>query len=127
MAWNKVVEFVGFLFNWPDIIQTKDTLSTLITAGLKLAETKVGDARSNADDFFGNLEKKIDGVSNTKISKDVSTNEKENSVGGNEVKGIQSSVAFNWATERAKNARIVSSAKVNTNGKSYMPLKNFMN
>ncbi|KAF2835860.1 hypothetical protein M501DRAFT_1007694 [Patellaria atrata CBS 101060] len=71
-VWNKIkvgietlIEYLGFLFDWGDILDTKDQVSALITAGCDLAATKVGSTADSLEIFFSGLLAKVDGCIET--------------------------------------------------------------
>ena len=118
-VWNKIkvgieqlIDFLGFMFDWDDILATKETVSSLITAGCDLAARKVGIAADTVDIFFKDVLAKIDGI---EVKKDVSASSNSGK-GGDEksttVKDAQNSTSFNWAGERMKNGGMKSSQEV---------------
>lgn len=111
MAWETLIEFLGFIFNWGDIVQTKDQFSALITAGFNLARNKMGGAADGVNQYFDGLLAKIDGL---EIKKDVNVSPKSGS-GYSKPSLIQDSehgTALNWTSERMKNGGIQSSQAV---------------
>ena len=118
-VWNKIkvgieklIDFLGFMFDWDDILATKETVSSLITAGCDLAARKVGVAANTVDVFFKDVLAKIDGI---EVKKDVSASSNSGK-GADEksttVKDAQNSTSFNWAGERMKNDGMKSSQEV---------------
>jgi hypothetical protein len=94
------------LFNWDDIKQTKNTVSTLITASIGAAGDKVGDIEKKVDSFFANLEKKIDtfgAVGPQKITAD----QRDKAQKDESNNGTSSS----WAQERLKNGGATTSTQ----------------
>lgn len=107
VGWQKLKDFVGFVFNWGDIKDTKNTISTLLTASIGAASDKVGDLERSVDGFFDGLEKKIDefgSVGPKKITANqadkASDSESSNSTGAS------------WAQERLKNGGATTSTEV---------------
>lgn len=115
MGWNKLVEFVGFLFNWDDILTTKDTISSLLTAGFGYAAIKIDDITRKVDGFFGQLEETVDKFGNSASpTKELTSGADEKN---KEVQEAQGGTSTTWATERLKNGGAGSNTKVKTNGK----------
>ncbi|KAL2002673.1 hypothetical protein VTN02DRAFT_6208 [Thermoascus thermophilus] len=111
VAWETLIEFLGFIFNWGDIVQTKDQFSALITAGFNLARNKMGGAADGVNQYFDGLLAKIDGL---EIKKDVNVSPKSGS-GYSKPSLIQDSehgTALNWTSERMKNGGIQTSQAV---------------
>ncbi|KAG9758073.1 hypothetical protein KCU73_g4084, partial [Aureobasidium melanogenum] len=101
VGWEKLVDFIGFIFNWDDILATKDTISATITAGFGYAAIKMDDLTAKADGFFTDLEKTVDEFG-TKIKLDKKLNEKAGDKDENE-DNKTSSTSTTWASERLKN------------------------
>ena len=129
-VWNKIkvgieqlIDFLGFMFDWDDILATKETVSSLITAGCDLAARKVGIAADTVDIFFKDVLAKIDGI---EVKKDVSASSNSGK-GGDEksttVKDAQNSTSFNWAGERMKNGGMKSSQEVAKPGETQSDLQ----
>ena len=49
VAWEKLKEYVGFLFAWDDILNTKDTVKTIINGFLTYGEAGVGQLENKVD------------------------------------------------------------------------------
>lgn len=48
---QKLIDFVGFLFSWDDILATKNTISDLLTAGIEFGGMKISTIRQSVDRF----------------------------------------------------------------------------
>ncbi|KAL1876851.1 hypothetical protein VTK73DRAFT_9153 [Phialemonium thermophilum] len=114
VGWNKLVEFVGFLFDWDDILTTKDTISSLLTAGFGYAAIKIDDITQKVDGFFEQLEETIDKFGNAALPTKEQT--AETSDKNKKVQESQSGTSTSWATERLKNGGAGSKTKVKTKG-----------
>ncbi|KAK6526111.1 hypothetical protein TWF281_011148 [Arthrobotrys megalospora] len=96
VALDKIIEFIGFLFNWTDILDTSDSIVAIITSGLDYGEQKVEDVEALAKSFFETSKDKIrnalgDLGGNTTAQQAGS----EPSTQGNSSPS-DTSVAFNW-------------------------------
>jgi hypothetical protein len=116
VGFEKLLEFIGFLFSWEDILKTKDQVSSLINAGCDLASTRVGGAATSVHKFFDGLLAKIDGV---EVKKDVtaSSNSGSDKSQAPVVHDVQHSTSFNWTSELMKNGGLKSSKAVSENSK----------
>lgn len=101
MGWQKLVDFIGFIFSWDDILTTKDTMSSTITADFGYAGLKMDDLSAKVDGFFTNLEKTVDEFG-TSIKLDEQVGGAEANKDG-KVKDAQSPTSTTWASERLKN------------------------
>ncbi|KAK2758180.1 hypothetical protein FQN54_004024 [Arachnomyces sp. PD_36] len=118
VGFEKLIEFIGYLFNWDDILQTKNQVSTLIDAGCDLAAAKAREDASAVDKFFDDLLAKIDGI---EIKKDanVSPNSGSDKSQAPAVYDAQHSTSFNWTSERMKNGGLGSSKAVAQNNEPH--------
>ncbi|KAH0372867.1 hypothetical protein KCU65_g919, partial [Aureobasidium melanogenum] len=101
VGWEKLVDFVGFIFDWDDILATKDTISATITAGFGYAAIKMDDLTAKADGFFIYLENAVDEFG-TKIKLDKKLSEGTDKK-DDKVDDTSSSTSTGWASERLKN------------------------
>jgi hypothetical protein len=99
-------DFAGFVFNWGDIKETKNTISSLITAGIGAAGDKAGDFEKKVDGFFGDLEKKIDEFA--AVGPRISAKQ----AGGVSDDVSSAGTRASWAQERLKNGGATSSTEV---------------
>lgn len=67
VAFQDLIDFLGFLFNWDDIVNTKNSLSAFMTAGLTWSAGKVDGIIPDVDQFFKDVRKTI---GNTKTDVD---------------------------------------------------------
>ncbi|KAL3422840.1 Vegetative incompatibility protein HET-E-1-like protein 20 [Phlyctema vagabunda] len=109
---EKLIEFIGFIFDWDDILKTKDTVSALITAGCDLAARKVGAAASAVDGYFDGILAKIDGIEAVKDISASSSSGTGNDTSSTKVNDAQHSTSFNWTGERMKNGGMSTSSDV---------------
>lgn len=116
VGWQKLVDFVGFIFNWDDILTTKDTISSTLTAGFGYAALKMDDLATKVDGFFDGLEKTIDEFGKSiKLDKALSDGEKGKDP---KVEEAQTSTSTTWASERLKNGGAGSNTTVDFKGRS---------
>lgn len=106
VGWQKLKDFVGFIFNWGDIKDTKNTISSLITASIGAGSDKVGDLEKKVDGFFDSLESKIDDFA--AVGPRISANQKSSGSDDSSSNGTGAS----WAQERLKNGGATSSTQV---------------
>lgn len=117
-GWDKLVEWVGFIFSWGDILETKDTISSIISAGIELGEMKVGDVTNTIDGFFVGLLNDVDSLMVTSNGgKSLSGSSGSSYNGSQTVQDTTSSTKFNWAGERLKNGGAGTSTQIVTNSK----------
>ena len=107
VGWQKLKDFVGFLFDWGDIKETKNAISTLLTATIGAASDKFGDMEKKVNGFFNSLEKKIDEFGSVGPKK--ITAEQNNNTSDNKTKN---STSASWAQERLKNGGATTSIQV---------------
>jgi hypothetical protein len=117
IAWDKVVEWIGFIFAWDDILETKNTISSLITAGCDLAANKVGEITTKADNFFASLISDIDNIGVVRDSKELNANSGDGLTSHDIVSSSQNSTSFNWAGERMKNGGAGTSSQIKSTGR----------
>jgi hypothetical protein len=119
VGWNKLVDFVGFIFNWDDIKQTKNSISSTINAGFDYAGIKIDDVAVKVDGFFDGLERTIDQFGDG-ISAQKKISDKAAESSDPKSKDAQSSTQTTWAQERLKNGGAGSDSKADLQGKSYL-------
>ncbi|KAF7870614.1 hypothetical protein EAF04_004358 [Stromatinia cepivora] len=113
IAWDKVVEWIGFIFSWGDILETKDTISSIITAGVDLAADKVSWVEGKVDAFFVSLLADVDSLGVAyDPSKDMNAGSGDNLQDGSQIRGTQESTSYNWASERMKHGGAGTSTEV---------------
>lgn len=113
-GWSSLCDYVGFIFNWQDILETKDTISSIFTAGFGYAANKVDDAVDRMDEIFGKIEDAIDQFgTSVKSSKSISA---KTGPRDEKVDEAQSSTSCLWASERMKNGGAGTSTKVKSGG-----------
>ncbi|KAF7502179.1 hypothetical protein GJ744_006768 [Endocarpon pusillum] len=114
VGWQKLVDFIGFIFNWGDILTTKDTISQTITAGFGYAANKMDDLAVKVDGFFDRLERIIDQFGDSiKLDKQFSEGEGDRD---KEIKASQTSTSSTWASERLKNGGAANDTKLESKG-----------
>ena len=56
---DKLIDFLGFLFNWDDVLDTTDSLTALLNAGLDYGERLLEQTEPNVKNWLENLKKMI--------------------------------------------------------------------
>ena len=51
LGWEKLTEFIGFIFSWDDMMETKDTIIGLLNGGIDFAEHKVESLNEHVDRY----------------------------------------------------------------------------
>lgn len=115
-----MIEFIGFIFNWDDIIATKNQISTILTAGCELVANKLGSAADKVDDFFNPLLANIGDVEVT-YDVDVSPDSGKEEDASGEVVDANNSTCANWASERMKNGGLRNSNAVRDDSECFSP------
>ncbi|KAL2817704.1 hypothetical protein BDW59DRAFT_165860 [Aspergillus cavernicola] len=104
--WTKIkvglkalIDFVGFLFNWDDIIATKNQVSALITSGIDLTADKIGLVEDKVKEMLDNVVNNIRGVD---LDKDIKASSGKD---GSErsLETLLHTTADSWMGERLKN------------------------
>lgn len=57
-----LIKWLGFIFDWKDIIRTKKIIVNVINQGLELAKHKTGEAEAAVNKFFDGIENAIDRI-----------------------------------------------------------------
>jgi hypothetical protein len=118
-GWDTLVEWIGFIFSWGDILETKDTISSVLTAGIELGQIKVGDITNTIDGFFVSLLADVDRLMVTQNgTQSLSGSSGSQDSDHQTVEDTTSSTKFNWAGERLKNGGAGTSTQIVTNSKS---------
>lgn len=115
MGWQKLVDFIGFIFDWDDILTTKNTISNMLTAGFGYAALKMDDLAEKVDSFFDGVEDTIDKLGSS-IMTDKHLTAEGNGKKGSEVEGAQTSTSTSWASERLKNGGAGSNTTLDVKG-----------
>lgn len=120
IAIQALIDFIGFLFAWSDILDTKNTISATITAGLGYAGTKVDSLITKSDAFFDDLSRTVDALGDSiSTSKRIGTDDADRD---SKSKEAESSTTVSWAQERLKNGGAGTQSKADLKGMSTRPL-----
>ncbi|KAL9041546.1 MAG: hypothetical protein Q9180_001209 [Flavoplaca navasiana] len=105
---NKLCDFIGFLFSWDDIVQTKDAISQLLSANLHLAAEMVEQKRTRVQGLFKAVRQK---VGDAVYPKGIKTHTDEP---GREPKAKEaiSASAFHLTSYRVKNGGLANNIKL---------------
>ncbi|KAH8802584.1 hypothetical protein F5884DRAFT_683783 [Xylogone sp. PMI_703] len=117
-VWNKIklgidklIEFAGFLFAWDDIIQTKNTISSLLNTGLDYASSQIINAEAKVDQFFDNL-KKLAGTPATSPVEQMNAN---SAPSDQTTLASSHNTSVKWTGERYKNGGASDSSEISGN------------
>lgn len=111
IGWDKLVEFCGFLFSWGDILDTRKTISSFITAGIGYANTKINQSEATVNTFFDNIKAQ---VSKREAQPSKAINSKDPNPSSKSSKA-QNSTSFKWTAERMKNGGMGSGTNPSAN------------
>jgi hypothetical protein len=114
VAIDKLIEFCGFIFSWDDILTTRKTISSFITAGLGYAATKVTQSEDTVNKFFENIKTQVSKREAQPSKLIDSKDDQPNSASSK----AQNSTTFKWTGERMKNGGMGSGTAPNGNGTS---------
>jgi hypothetical protein len=97
VAVEKLIEFIGFLFEWQDILQTADSIITFIDVGLSYGTSQIGGLRKAVDGYIQTLR---DTVTNGKLKppNTVTASDEQDSKSTLEMKAAQNGVAYNFGS-----------------------------
>lgn len=113
VGWNKLVDFISFISSWDDIIDIKNTISSLLSVGFEYAAIKVDDLAGNVDGFFEGMEKTINNLGKDNIpSKSLTEDDGEKK----EEDDGKSSTSSSWVGERLKNGGAGQNTKIVAKG-----------
>ena len=90
VALNRLIDYLGFLFDWDDILDAKDTFSAFITAGIHWSADKIDSVIPDVDSFF---QKILDGLGKKPTELDVEPVDQ----GPPDAQKRQKSIGFNWS------------------------------
>lgn len=113
VAWDTITDFIGFVFNWGDIMATKRTISAFLNAGFGCVNLKIDGLMDSVDEFFDGIESTIDDFGD-KFKTNKQLDSKQGSAQKDQKKGGTSA---NWAAERLKNGGAATQTKTDPNGK----------
>ncbi|KAK4695852.1 hypothetical protein P7C71_g1975, partial [Lecanoromycetidae sp. Uapishka_2] len=90
VAFSTLIDFLGFLFAWDDIVNAKDSLSAFLTTGLEWGAEKVDVVIPKVDQLFADITKWI---GEPKTDKDVEPIDQ----GSSSDQTRQKSMGYNWS------------------------------
>jgi hypothetical protein len=115
-AWEKVIDFLGFIFNWGDILTVTDNVLTMLNAGLDYGQLKIASLEDKAKAWIGGAKIHL----KTALA-DVRKNQKTE-LGQASTSGLLSqdsgdsaakdSVAFNWIGYQIQHGAVLTNAKL---------------
>ena len=62
VGFDELINWLGFIFNWDDIVTAHNIIVNVANKGFELAETKLGEAENTVADFFDNLKNQLGGL-----------------------------------------------------------------
>ncbi|KAI1143196.1 hypothetical protein F5Y05DRAFT_367831 [Hypoxylon sp. FL0543] len=113
-ALDKLIEYVGFLFQWDDILTTTDSLVALFNSGLDYGQLKVGALEKTAKSWVGATKSEIKDA----LARIRSQNQNElgqvskSDVSAKEDNPMEGSVAFNWVGYQIQHGGVVTNATI---------------
>ncbi|OTA69582.1 hypothetical protein K449DRAFT_418966 [Hypoxylon sp. EC38] len=113
-ALDKIIEFIGFLFQWDDILTTTDSLVTIFNAGLDYGQLKVGVLEKKAKSWIGDAKSEIKDA----LARIRNKNQKElgqvskSDVSAKSDNPMGDSVAFNWVGYQIQHGGVVTNAAI---------------
>jgi hypothetical protein len=129
LGWEKLCDFVGFVFDWQDILHTKKAIKDMINSGSDFLAFKVESAKDKIDSyavlilchdyslclhtyrFFGDIDDKVDtikGLLGSQTAKELISQDVQED---DQMKGYMESPAAKWVGERMRNANSEMTAK----------------
>jgi hypothetical protein len=91
------------LFNWGDILATKDTISSLLSSGMGYASTKIKGMTVKVDEVCDKLTHSIDEWGEAAPTKKLNSAQGDESDKTGQITEAQGSTSCTWASERLKN------------------------
>lgn len=113
-----VIDFVGYIFNWQDVLNTSDSIVTYLNVGLNYGQNKLADLDVDIkvwlQDAKAALKKLIQENRPDNITINGQTVNAMCGGGDNSSGKIQHGVAFNWSTYQMTHGGVVTSSNVST-------------
>ncbi|KAI0841842.1 hypothetical protein F5Y06DRAFT_258371 [Hypoxylon sp. FL0890] len=113
-ALDKLIEWVGFLFQWDDILTTTDSLVTIFNAGLDYGQLKVGALEEKAKTWIGETKTEIkDALARIRSqNQDELSQVSKSDVSSKSDNPMEDSVAFNWVGYQIQHGGVVTNATI---------------
>ncbi|KAI1415785.1 hypothetical protein F5Y13DRAFT_186641 [Hypoxylon sp. FL1857] len=111
---DKLIEYLGFLFEWDDILTTTDSLVTVLNAGLDYGQLKVRDLEKEAKSWIGEAKTEMKNA----LARIRSQNQEElgqvstSDVSAKNDNPMKDSVAYNWVGYQIQHGGVVTNAVV---------------
>lgn len=93
---KKLIDFAGFVFNWSDILQTSDSISLYLNAGLDYGEEKIASLDIDATAWVEELRATIKTLQRPQ-NLPMDTKTVDNMASQDVGPGVKHGVAFNWS------------------------------
>lgn len=96
-AFDKIIDLLGFVFQWDDILVTTDSMVGLLNARLDYGQQKLGVLEGKAKAWIGDAKTQIKAsLADLKNKKQAELGKVEPEAAKGSEDGVSSSVAFNW-------------------------------
>ncbi|KAG6853600.1 hypothetical protein C0991_002923 [Blastosporella zonata] len=115
---SKIIAFVGFLFNWSDILFTRDVIVEMVNVGLDWAEESVHLLGDYVDEFFDDIKEKVenltvpDDIKNKRRSADDARKEKNP-----QQKSMSNHPGGNWSNYQMEHGGVKKAKPMGEEGK----------
>lgn len=107
---QKLIDFVGFLFQWGDILDTSDSIVAFINAGLGYAQDQVSGLKAKEQQFMQTLK---DSVNNRQAPENVAAGtETKDPRETNDMDAAKNSVAYNWVSYQVSCGGMAQNGKI---------------
>ena len=129
---DKIIEWLGFLFQWDDILETHDIISALVNTGIDCAHSKVQSFATVVNGWFAkgdDMIRSLDSVPDDLLNRKTSRGSVDSSFHADEVsRTVTKTPGSNWSSYQLKHGGVEKSLQAqNTNVDSNDPLLQFWN
>lgn len=107
---QKLIAFVGFIFQWGDILDTSESIVAFINAGLGYAQDQVSGLKAKEQQFMQTLK---DSVNNRQAPENVAAGtETKDPRETSDMDAAKNSVAYNWASYQVTYGGMAQNGKI---------------
>lgn len=108
---QKLIEFIGFLFSWGDILDTADSIVAFMNAGLNYAQDQVSGLKAQEQQFMQTLR---NSVNNRQAPETVAAgSESKDSEETDSMNATKNGVGYNWASYQVVYGGMAQNGKIN--------------
>ena len=120
VAVEKLIEFVGFLFQWDDILQTADSINAIINAGLSYGKSQIGALKIAVDNSITTLR---DTVTNGRLKapNTATASNEQDPQSTDKMKAAQDGVAYNFGSYHMQHSGFATDSKLTPKTPSSLP------